>query len=264
MTTPTPPGTGIRAHEAFAHWRPDRPAPPVPVETGPIDTPVRDTPSPNTALPGTPPLDTLRDEPPAPGPALQALRLLAEDAARRATALLAGAEQDGDSPYDVPYDLTASRDLAALHDAARLLSDPAFLPQLEAAATRLGLSVMELRHLTLAHAYGGPAQVTVTARTLPADPRDLAHAESAIQPLRPAPLATLTGEDNRLTDAAARVQLRLGAGRWYPYIDWHGTWRPVAGHSDDPATAYRAARRALRQGDRRVDRGGRLDRGGAG
>ncbi|MGC5360830.1 hypothetical protein ACPXCE_03940 [Streptomyces sp. DT24] len=229
---PAGPGTGMPAHEAFSRWN-DR--------AGAVPGPPREP------LTGAPLLDTLRDAPPAPAPGLDVLRLLTRDAAHRASALL-----DGGLPGAVPGrgDRPGPPDPAdgtdPLLDAARMLARPEFLPWLESAAGRLGLTTVQLRHLALAHEYGGPGNVEAAAHRVPADPRVLARAENAIQPLRPAPLATLVGEDNRLTDAAARVQLRLAAGRWYPFVDWHGTWRPVAGHCEDPATAYRAARRALR------------------
>lgn len=210
--------TGTDAHQAFRSWK-NRPAHPEP--------------HPQALPPAQTLLDELRPEPPSPGPTAQALRLLAHDAAARASALL------------------ASRPLPAtddpLQDAARLLADPSHRPFLEHAAAQLGLSTLHLRDLALAYEYGGPANVEVTLWPLAADTEALAHAETSIQPHRPAPLATLASQDNRLTDEAARVQLRLGAdGRWYPFTDWHSTWRPAPGHSADPSTAYQAARRALR------------------
>ncbi|WP_328373431.1 hypothetical protein OG800_50290 (plasmid) [Streptomyces sp. NBC_00445] len=211
---------GTDAAQAFDRWK-NRPA----------RTEVARRRTPQTAP--APLLDSLRPELPGPGPTVQALRLLTKDAAVRAAALLAGR----------PLPMTDE----PVQDAARLLADPAHRPYLEHAAEQLGLSTLQMRDLALAHEYGGPANVDVTLWPLPADPDDLAHAEAAIQPHRPAPLATLASQDNHLTDATARIQIRLGTDRrWYPYTDWHGTWRPAPGHSADPAVAYRAARRALR------------------
>jgi hypothetical protein len=51
---------------------------------------------------------------------------------------------------------------------------------------------------------------------------------------RSARLASLVSHDNQFTDAAARIQLRLG-------------WRPAPSPSGDPAAAYKAARRTLRE-----------------
>ncbi|MFF9143151.1 hypothetical protein ACF09G_37115 [Streptomyces albogriseolus] len=213
--------TGTDAPQAFGRWkaRPTRPD--------------RARLQPPHAVPA-PLLDSLRSDLPDPAPTAQALRLMTRDAAARASALLAGRP------------LPAGED--PVQDAARLLADAAHRPYLEHAAEQLGLSTLQMRDLALAYEYGGPAGVDVTLWPLATDPDALAYAEAAIQPHRPAPLATLASQDNQLTDAAARIQLRLGAdGLWYPFTDWHGTWRPAPGHSTDPATAYKAARRTLRE-----------------
>ncbi|WP_406301017.1 hypothetical protein OG948_60605 (plasmid) [Embleya sp. NBC_00888] len=207
------------AHEAFHRWH-----------TRPRST----TPAHARNAPAPPPLDTPRQDPPRPAPTADALNLLTRDAARRATALLRG-------------DTRAQTHPDPLHDAARMLTHPDNQPYLQDAAAALNLSTVEMKHLALAHAHGGPANVDVTRNRRTTNPAHLADAQHAIQPLRPAPTATLVGEDNRLTDAAARIQLRYGDGRWYPFVDWHGTWRPVAGHSTNPANAYTGARRALRR-----------------
>jgi len=222
MTAPASPQTAVPAAEAFRRFA-SATAPPPPA-TAP--EPAHDT--------TPPPLDQLHEQPPHPAPDLAALRLLTHDAAARAEALLAGLRPEHDPVT------------AELHDAARLLAHPDNAPYLEAAAGHFDLTTLQMRHLTLAYTYGGPAGVDAAAYPAPAHPHDLADAEAAIQPLRPAPLAPLVREDNRLTDAAARVQLRLTAGRWYPFTDWHGTWRPAPGNSPDPADAYKAARRARR------------------
>ncbi|MGW1044369.1 hypothetical protein [Streptomyces sp. NPDC002547] len=209
--------TGIDARQAFGRFtaRPTRPRP----------ARARTTP---TSL-----LDGLRSDPPAPGPTVHSLRLLTRNAAARASEILAGRTRPaGDDP---------------VQDAARLLADPAHRAHLEHAAEQLGLSTLQMRDLALAHEYGGAAGVEVALWPLAADAEALAHAEVAIQPHRPAPLASLVSQDNQLTDAAAHIQLRLGSdGLWYPFTDWHGTWRPAPGPSGDPAAAYKAARRTLR------------------
>lgn len=217
---PDPAPTGADAPQAFGQWKARTTSP--------------DHARPHTPRPAPAPLvDRLRSDPPAPGPAAHTLRLLIRDAAARASALLSGRPLPaGDDP---------------VQDAARLLADPDHRPYLEHAAEQLGLSTLQMRDLALAHEYGGPAGVEAALWPLTADPEVLAHAEAAIQPHRPAPLAPLTSQDNHLTDAAAHIQLRLGADeRWYPFTDWHGTWRPAPGPSAHPATAYRSARRALR------------------
>ncbi|MET9083631.1 hypothetical protein ABZX77_17345 [Streptomyces sp. NPDC004237] len=215
-----PTRTGIDAHDAFGQFT-ARPTHPQPARARTTRT-----------VPAQP-LDGLRSDPPAPGPTVQALRLLTRDAAARARDLLAGRPVPvGDDP---------------VQDAARLLADPAHRAHLEHAAEHLDLSTLQMRDLALAHEYGGAAGVEATLWPLTADAEVLAHAEAAIQPHRPAPLASLVSQDNQLTDAAARIQLRLGSdGLWYPFTDWHGTWRPAPGPSRNPATAYKAARRALR------------------
>ncbi|MFB7599825.1 hypothetical protein [Streptomyces sp. NPDC056160] len=215
-----PARTGIDAHNAFGRFT-ARPTHPQPARAR------------TTRTVPAPPLDGLRSDPPAPAPTAQALRLLARNAAARARDILAGRPVPvGDDP---------------VQDAARLLADPAHRAHLEHAAEQLGLSTLQMRDLALAHEYGGGAGVEAALWPLTADAEVLAHAEAAIQPHRPAPLASLVSQDNQLTDAAARIQLRLGSdGLWYPFTDWHGTWRPAPGPSRNPATAYKAARRALR------------------
>ncbi|WP_405775640.1 hypothetical protein [Streptomyces sp. NBC_01538] len=212
--------TGTDAHHAFGRFdaRPTRPRPARARTTQTVPPPL---------------LDGLRSDPPAPGPTAQALRLLTRDSAARASALLTGRPLPaGDDP---------------VQDAARLLADPAHRRYHEHAAEQLGLSTLQMRDLALAHEYGGAAGVEVALWPLAADTEVLAHAEAAIQPHRPAQLASLVSQNNQLTDEAARIQLRLGSdGLWYPFTDWHGTWRPAPGPSENPATAYKAARRALR------------------
>ncbi|MEV5511261.1 hypothetical protein [Streptomyces orinoci] len=212
---------GIPAEEAYRRWR-NRPTGAAP-------------PDDRAAPPGEPEfclLDGSLEEPPAPAPSLTVLSALADDAARRARALLRGEHRPpaGDS----------------FTDAVRLLATSPGAPWAAEAAERLGLAPGQLRRLGTALEYGGLDGLQVTLHRLPADPDTLAQAEAAIQPLRPAPLSTLERDHNRVTDPGARVQLRLGPdGRWYPFTDWLGTWRPAPGPSPDPAMAYKAARQAL-------------------
>ncbi|MFI9723315.1 hypothetical protein ACIHFE_27295 [Streptomyces sp. NPDC052396] len=215
---PTADQDGIPAEDAYRHWR---------------DRPQRALPPPDSGIPpGEPLLDGDLQEPPAPAPSLTVLGALASDAARRAQALLQG---DHSPPAEDPFT-----------DAVRLLATAPGAPWAAEAAGRLGLAPGQLRRLSAAFEYGGPDGIQVTVHRLPADPEALARAEAAIQPFRPAQLSTLERDHNRLTDRGARVQLRLGPdGRWYPFTDWLGTWRPAPGPSPDPATAYKAARAAL-------------------
>ncbi|MET9778840.1 hypothetical protein ABZ023_32095 [Streptomyces sp. NPDC006367] len=171
--------------------------------------------------------------PPAPLPELPAQQALVADAAHRARALLAGTEQPT-SP-DTGSDL--ARFTALEHGA----------PFRQAAMDHLGLDVVAMGHLTLAHTHGGPAGAAAYLHRYTLDHDLLARAQADIQPLRPAPNATVECEDNHLTDPAAGIQLRYGPdGRWHPYLAPYGTWQPVPGPAADPADAYRAARTAAR------------------
>jgi hypothetical protein len=172
--------------------------------------------------------------PPAPLPDLQALNALAADAAHRAAALL-----NGDEP---PLSPDAGSDLA------RFIALPHGAPYRQAAMDHLGLDIVGMGHLTLAHTHGGTAGAAAYLEPFAVDHDLLARAQVDIQPLRPAPMATVECEDNRLTDEAAGIQLRYGPdGRWHPYRIPYGTWQPVPGPSADPAQAYRAARQAARR-----------------
>lgn len=171
--------------------------------------------------------------PPAPLPGLPAQNALVADAAHRARALLAGTGQP--SGPDTGSDL--ARFTALEHGA----------PFRQAAMDHLGLDIVAMGHLTLAHTHGGPAGAAVYLHRYAVDHDVLARAQAGIQPLRPAPNATVEWEDNHLTDHAAGIQLRYGPdGRWHPYLAPYGTWQPVPGPAADPAQAYRAARTTAR------------------
>ncbi|MFE7117259.1 hypothetical protein ACFU99_17795 [Streptomyces sp. NPDC057654] len=204
------------------------PAPPTPTGTAPpIPEPADlDLTNARPALTGAPP-------PPAPLPDLPALTALAADAAHRAAALLHG----HDTPPSPDTDSDLARFTALKHG----------IPYRQAAMDHLGLGTVAMGHLTLAHTHGGPAGAAAYLHPHAVDHEILARAQADIQPLRPAPHATVECEDNRLTDPAAGIQLRYGPdGRWYPYRAPYGTWHPVPGPSTDPAQAYRAARKAAR------------------
>ncbi|MGW7312286.1 hypothetical protein [Streptomyces sp. NPDC054865] len=171
--------------------------------------------------------------PPALLPELHALGALAADAAHRAQALLNGTEQEH-------YPDTGS-------DLARFTALEHGAPYRRAAQDHLGLDIVGMGHLALAHAHGGTAGAAAYLHRFTVDHDILARAQDAIQPLRPAPTATVEYEDNHLTDHAAGIQLRFGPdGRWYPYRAPYGIWQPVPGPSTDPSQAYRAARNAAR------------------
>lgn len=212
---------GVPAQQVFDNWAANGHRPP-----------------PKLAPPVRRPLLTELDEPPSPAPPAPALRLLAEDAAARAAALLddpaAPPGEHGDPLIDAVR-LLATYDTGLPADAAT------------EAAGRFHLTGRQLRHLIVAFQHGGPEGAYVTAYDQPTDPDVLAAAEQAIQPLRPAPTAPLERDHHRLTDAAARVQLRHSpSGHWYPYTFWLEDWQPVPGHAPNPATSYKAALRARR------------------
>ncbi|MER5402781.1 hypothetical protein [Streptomyces sp. NPDC002599] len=170
---------------------------------------------------------------PPPLPDHEALAALAADAAHRAGILLAGDE------------LPVCPDPGSY--LARFVALPHGAPFRQAAMNYLGLGIAAMGHLQLAHTYGGPGGAAAYLEAFTVDHDVLARAQAAIQPLRPAPLATVVCEDNRLTDEAAGIQLRYGPdGSWHPYRAPYGTWQPVPGTSADPAQAYRAARGAAR------------------
>ncbi|MFJ4700527.1 hypothetical protein ACIP5N_21890 [Streptomyces sp. NPDC088768] len=134
--------------------------------------------------------------PPAPLPDLPAQQALVADAAHRARALLAGSWQP--TGHDTGSDL--ARFTALEHGA----------PYRQAAKNHLGLDTVAMGHLALAHTHGGPAGAAAYLHRYTLDHDVLARAQADIQPLRPAPNATVECEDNHLTDPAAAIQLRYG------------------------------------------------------
>lgn len=218
---------GIDPQAAFAQWRPRTRSPARTKEAARTHShPLDQLPTGGGRAPGTDAGES------APAPEAALLRLAVDDAAHRAQAALGG-DPAGMLGSDDPF-----------LDTVRILQHNDDTGLLEHAAAHLNLTVWQLRTLTHAYSLGGEGNVLAAHQPLPAHPDFLAQAEQAIQPHRPAPLAPIVRNDNQLTDDAAHVQLRLVDQTWYPFVDRHGTWRPVPGHSTDPATAYRAARRA--------------------
>ncbi|MEO3976760.1 hypothetical protein [Streptomyces sp. CAU 1734] len=177
-------------------------------------------------------------EPPGPLPEHTALVTLTADAAHRADRLL-----NGDP---VPHDPDTGTDLV------RLTALPHGQHLRSAVMNHLNLDTVGMAHLTLAHTQGGPGGAAAYLYSFTVD-RDILHeAQAAIQSLRPAPLATIEIEYNRITDRAVGIQLRYGPdSRWHPYRNPYGIWQPVPGSHADPARAYQAARAAARP-DRRT------------
>jgi uncharacterized Zn finger protein len=209
---PDPPA-GATARAAFARPQPDAATL---LALGAVQPP---------PSPGRP--ATLTVDPPGhSGLGTDALAALAGDAAERAWRLLRG-EGDGD------LDRTADADI--VRRAADLLDTPA-LGQL---AARAGVRPPELTRWARAWRLGGEEAWRVTVESWsPArqpDRADLVHdARRAL-----AAAADLTGRvtavENRVTRGT--VQLRLAPdGNWWRFGKLGGSWQPVAGPADDPAT----------------------------
>jgi hypothetical protein len=184
-------------------------------------------PRPSRTDQNTAPLDYPLPEPPAPAPALHALRALAADAATRAAALLAG---------------TTPTDPDPVVDLVRLDSDRDSWEFTDAALERAGLTAAQLRRLRIARRHGGDSFVHATLYTTQPDLTVIEAALTAIRPQRSAPRTALHADDNHITDHDAGIQIRLGPDtRWHPYTQDGETWAPAAGSNPDPAAAYRAA-----------------------
>ncbi|WP_439681602.1 hypothetical protein [Embleya sp. MST-111070] len=168
-------------------------------------------------------------DPPEPAPAADDLARMIRDAANHAQAVL-----DYDAPRD-PHD--------ALADTVRLLAGPNGLTRLTEIASRTGHAEPELRRLLIAYRHAGPAGVHAARGPAPTPPDVLTAALDTIRRTGPASLGELRVTDGRLTDTG--IQLRYGLdGHWHPFTLWNEQWQPRPGHSPDPTTAYRAARRA--------------------
>ncbi|MFB7896067.1 hypothetical protein ACFC1B_07030 [Streptomyces xiamenensis] len=224
-TLPAPPAQPMPSQRPMQPSAP-RPPAPAPVESVPIPPPV------DLDLAASQPvLDQYLVPPPPPLPDAQAASALTTDTAHRAAALLAS--RSSPRPTSTGADIT------------RFLAEPHGAPYRDAAMAHLGLDLVSMSHLTLAHTHGGPAGATTYLEPLPMDHDVLTQAQADIQPLRPAPTAPIECRDNRITDAAAGIQLRYGPdGRWYPYRARYGNWQPTSGPSVHAAKAYRAARSA--------------------
>ncbi|GHA71411.1 hypothetical protein GCM10010372_83010 [Streptomyces tauricus] len=181
------------------------------------------------------PITATLDAPPIPGPLAKDLTWMVEDAAARARALLSGGPAQ---PHD---------DLA---DTVRILASPDGVDRLPAAADATGHTQSALRAMMIGYRHDGPAGAHATLAAAPVPLGTLEQAREAIRASQAATLGIFDIDGDALTDATAGIQIRLGPdGRWFPFTlyqgDWRtGEWRPAPGASDDPAQAYRAARRA--------------------
>ncbi|MEV6581351.1 hypothetical protein AB0M92_24680 [Streptomyces sp. NPDC051582] len=177
------------------------------------------------------PVTTTLDDPPIPGPRAQDLAWMTQDAADRARALLTAIS---DPPHD---------DLA---DTVRILASPHGIDRLPAAADATGLTDSTLRAMMIGYRHGGPAgaHATFAAATVP--PSTLEQAAEALRASRAVTLGIIDIADGAITDSTAGVQIRPGLdGRWHPFtLGRADEWRPAPGACDDPAEAFRAARRA--------------------
>ncbi|MFI6113201.1 hypothetical protein [Kitasatospora sp. NPDC051164] len=177
------------------------------------------------------PVTTTLDDPPIPGPRAHDLAWMTQDAADRARALLTATPGP---PHD---------DLA---DTVRILASPHGIDRLPAAAEVTGFSETTLRAMMIGYRHGGPAgaHATLAAATVP--PGTLEQAAEALRTSRAVTLGIIDIADGAITDSTAGVQIRPGLdGRWHPFTLWRADeWRPAPGACDDPAEAFRAARRA--------------------
>ncbi|MFI1648290.1 hypothetical protein ACH4XT_15310 [Streptomyces avidinii] len=190
-------------------------------------------PPPDLDLDPVVPLTTTLDDPPCPGPRAQDLAWMAQDAADRARALLS-AVPNQHQPHD------------NLADTVRILATPHGVDRLPAAADTTGLTEAALRAMMIGYRHGGPAGAHATLAPAAVPPSTLEAAGNAIRASRAVPLGSIDIADGAITDSTAGVQIRPGLdGRWHPFTLWRADeWRPAPGACDDPAEAFRAARRA--------------------
>ncbi|WP_060880724.1 hypothetical protein [Streptomyces scabiei] len=177
------------------------------------------------------PVTTTLDDPPIPGPRAHDLAWMTQDAADRARALLTAIP-------DPPH--------ADLADTVRILASPHGIDRLPAAADATGLTETTLRAMMIGYRHGGPAGVHATLAAATVPPGTLEQAAEALRASRAVALGIIDIADGAITDSTAGVQIRPGLdGRWHPFTLWRADeWRPAPGACDDPAEAFRAARRA--------------------
>ncbi len=163
------------------------------------------------------------------------LDLLADDAAGRAAAMLAG-------------DTTVTDDMlidGPLIDAVRMLASAAGAPYTARAAELTGVGEDELRRLALAYRHGGAAGVSAALEAAPCGPEEMSAAVDEVRRRRTFAIGDLSADPGTITDAGAGVRLRRGPDRrWYPFTLARKQWWPADGANASAGTAYQAASRA--------------------
>lgn len=203
----------VRADQTYSLW----------AHRGPSAEPV-------VELDSVVPVTSSITDPPPPCASARDLAWMIEDAAARARALLEGT---ADQPHD------------ALADTVRILATPDGVSRLPDAVQSSGHSAGTLRTMMIGYRHGGPAGAHAALHATPTPPAVLERARESIRASRALVLGDLDTADGALTDTTAGIQVRPGPdGRWYPFTLAGGQWRPAPGCSDDPASAYLAARRA--------------------
>jgi hypothetical protein len=163
-------------------------------------------------------------------PDVRVLKLLAADAAERATAMLAGNNTETQDP---------------LIDAIRLLATTSGAPHTAQAAELTGIPEDELRRLVLTHRHGGAAGVSAALEATPCGPDDMSAAVDEVRSRRAFAIGDLEVDPGTITDAGAGIRLRLGPDRrWHPFTYARDQWWPAAGADPSAGTAYEAAARA--------------------
>ena len=193
---------------------------------------------PDTAAPpaATAPLDRTRiPEPPEPAPDLNTLRLVRDDAAERAAALLAGHRPTHPDP---------------VIDMIRLLSHGGPWQVTGGALERAELSPGQLRRLRVAYTRGraaggalsGESFVHTALHATEPDPAVLERALAEVTAYAGAARASVRAEANRITVAERGIQIRFGPDeRWHPYTRVADDWAPAPGSDPGPAAAFAAA-----------------------
>ncbi|MEY9839392.1 hypothetical protein [Streptacidiphilus sp. EB103A] len=177
-------------------------------------------------------------DPPEPAPPLRQLHHLVAQAARQAAQLLT----DG-----------TILELDATADAVRLAASLPAQERTDDIAHRLGLEPPAFRRLLQAYSLAGAAGVHTARHRHAAEPGILQRAAAAITALRPETTTALAISDNRITDPAADIEIRLGQdGGWYPFAASGQDWQLISAPAEDPAEAYGVALTTLHARSRPV------------